>query len=116
MEEKVKSLEEGREAMKKLMGIILNIMSVVTKNLEDIAKVFDHTSSLKPVVELDMDDETIQIGNGEATLVGGAAKRTKVSVKKVVASSTKDLPNLRDNIKELHGISNTLDNALKKIN
>lgn len=59
MEEKVKSLEEGREAMKNLMGIISNILLAVTKKLEDIAKVFDHTSSPKPVVELDMDDETI---------------------------------------------------------
>lgn len=116
MEEKVNSLEEGREVMKNLLGIILSILSVVTKNLEDIAKVFNHTSSPKPVVELDMDEETIQIGSSEATPVGGAAKRTRASVKTVVAASPKDLPNLRDNIKELHGISNTLENALEKIN
>lgn len=107
MEEKVKLLEEGRQAMKNLMGIILNILSAVTKNLEDISKVFDHTISPKPVVELDMDDETIQIGSGEATPVSGATKRTRASVKKVVAASAKDLSNIRDNIKDLHGISNT---------
>lgn len=115
MEEKVKSLEEGSVAMKNVLGIILNILSVVTKNLEDIAKVFDNSSSPKPVVDLDMDEDTIQIGSGEATPTG-AAKRTKASVKKVVSTSTKDIPNLRENIKDLHGISNTLANALKKIN
>lgn len=114
MEEKVKLLEEGYVAIKKLLGIIPNILSAVTKNLEDIAKVLDNSSSPKPVVDLDMDEDTIEIGNGEATL-GVAAKRTRASVKKVVAASAKDIPNLRENIKDLYGISNTLANALKNI-
>ncbi|XP_059073517.1 uncharacterized protein LOC131874250 [Cryptomeria japonica] len=115
MEDKVKSLEDGKEAMKNLMGVILSFLSAVVKNLEDIAKVCDQTFSPKPIVELDLDEETIQTGSGDATLVGGTAKRTKASVKKAMASSANNLPNLRDNIKELHEISNTLEKKVTKI-
>ncbi|XP_057858952.1 uncharacterized protein LOC131067807 [Cryptomeria japonica] len=68
--------------------------------------------------ELFMDNlkKLTKIGSGEATPIGGDTKRTRASVKKAVAAFAKDLPNIRDNIKELHGISNTLDNALEKIN
>lgn len=114
MENKVKSLEEGKEAMKNLMGVIPSILYVVIKNLEYIAKVIDHTWTPKPVVDLDLEEETIQTGSGDANPVGGTAKRTRANIKKVVAASAKDPPNFKDNIKELYDISNTLAKALEK--
>lgn len=95
--------------------MIPNILSVVTKNLEDISKILEISSSPKPVVDLDIDEDAIETGNGEAT-PGGAKKRTRASVNKVVATSAKEIPNLRDNIKYLYGISSNLANALKNIN
>ncbi|XP_059068494.1 uncharacterized protein LOC131859000 [Cryptomeria japonica] len=84
MEEKVNKmatqinlLEEGKVAMKNLLGIIPNILSAVTKNLEDISKIFDNSYSPKIVVDLDMDEYAIKIGSGEATS-SGAGKRTRV--------------------------------------
>ncbi|XP_057821505.1 uncharacterized protein LOC131034125 [Cryptomeria japonica] len=74
-------------------------------------KVLDNSSSPKLVVDLDMDEETIEIGSGEAT-PGGAANRTRASVKKAVTAFAKDSPDLRENIKDLYGISNTLANAI----
>lgn len=115
MAAQINLLKEGKVAMKNLLGIIPNILFAVTKNLEDILKVLDNSSSPKPVVDLDMDDDAIEIGSGEATL-GGVGKRTRASVKKAAAAYAKEIPNLRENIKDLYGISNKLANALKNIN
>ncbi|XP_059073175.1 uncharacterized protein LOC131873994 [Cryptomeria japonica] len=71
--------------------------------------------SPKLVVDLNIDEDTIETGSGEAT-PSGVAKRTRASVKKVVVAFAKDIPNLRDNIKDLYGISSNLANALKNIN
>lgn len=115
MENKVKSLEEGKEVMKNLMGVIPSILSAAIKNLEDITKVIDHTCTPKPVMNLDLEEETIQTGSAGANPVGGTTKRTRASIKKVVATSTKDPHNFKDNIKELYDINNTLAKALEKI-
>ncbi|XP_057870035.2 uncharacterized protein LOC131076738 [Cryptomeria japonica] len=90
-------LEEEKVAMKNMLGMVPNVLSEVTKNIEDIAKFIDNSNSPNLVVDLDTEDAT-EIGSGEAIL-GGAAKRTRVSVKKATAMSAKDIPNLRDSIK-----------------
>lgn len=114
MEAQIDNLEEGKTAMKNILIMILDILTAVTKNLEEISKVLEGSNTPKPVVDLDIDEDAIETGTVESAL-GGATKRTRASMKKFVVGSSKEIPKLRDNIKELHGISGNLANALKNI-
>lgn len=100
--------------MKNFLLMILDILSSVTKNLEEITKFLDGSSTPKPIMDLDIDEDAIEAGTMESA-PGGVAKRIRASMKKVVVASSKDIPKLRDNIKDLQGISENLANALKNI-
>ncbi|XP_059064803.1 uncharacterized protein LOC131856869 [Cryptomeria japonica] len=76
MEAQIDNLEEGKAAMKNLLGMFLNILTAVTKNLEEISKVLESSSSPKLVVDLYIDEDAIKTGIGDST-PGGAAKRTR---------------------------------------
>lgn len=114
LEAQIGNLEEGKTTMKNFLMMILDILTSVTKNLEDISKFLEGSSTPKPIVDLDVDEDTIEAGTVESA-PSGAAKRTRESMKKVVVASSKDIPKLRDNIKDLQGISGILANALKNM-
>lgn len=72
--------------MKNLLVMILDILTAVIKNLEEISKVLESSSTPKPVVDLDIDEDAIETGTVES-VPGGVAKRTRASMKKVFVAS-----------------------------
>ncbi|XP_059066665.1 uncharacterized protein LOC131857899 [Cryptomeria japonica] len=81
LEAQIGNLEEGKTAMKNLLVMIPDILTSVTKNLEEISKVLEGSNIPKPIVDLEIDEDTIKIGTMESA-PGGTAKRTRASMKK----------------------------------
>lgn len=97
MEEKVEKLEAHISKLEEGM---------TTSNMEEIAKYLDGSNTSEPVVDLDFDEDAIEVGNMDSA-PSGAAKRTRVSMKKVALASSKEL--------SMQEISEKLANALKNI-
>lgn len=104
-EAEICNLEEGKEDVKNFLMMIPDILTSITKNLEEISKFIDGSNTPKPVVDLDIDEDA----------PSGQTKRTRASMKKAVAASSKEIPKLRDNIKDLQGINGNLANAVKNM-
>ncbi|XP_059066359.1 uncharacterized protein LOC131857675 [Cryptomeria japonica] len=77
MEAQISNLEEGKNAMKNLLGMILDILSTstlssMTMNLEEIAKFIEGSSTSKPVVDLNIDEDATEAGTVESAPSGVA--------------------------------------------
>lgn len=114
LEVQIRKLEEGKMTMKNFLILIPEILNSASRNMEEIAKYLDDPNHTKSIVDLDAEEAATEAWNVDSA-PGGATKRTRVILKKVALASSKEIPMVKENIKEMQGISEKLANALKNI-